>query len=45
MFVVFNQSKAVACFKEQVEAVDYWRQNGGTIILYPDLGPDDVMIY
>ena len=44
MFVVFLNSVAIACFSEQAEAVEYWRQHGGTIILYPDMGADDVVI-
>ena len=44
MFVVFRNSLAVAMFETQENAVDYWRIHGGTIILYPDLGPDDVFI-
>lgn len=44
MFVIFNNSIAIACFSKQDEAVDYWKTNGGTIILYPDLGPEDVII-
>ncbi len=45
MFVVFKESQAIAAFKNQADAVDYWRDNGGTIILYPDLEEDDVVIY
>lgn len=44
MFVIFNNSTAIACFEHQEDAVAYWHSNGGTIILYPDLGPDDVHI-
>lgn len=44
MFVVFDNSIAIACFSEQEEAVKYWKINGGTIILYPDLKPGDVLI-
>ena len=45
MFVVFKNSLAIACFEEQAVAVEYWRVNGGTIILYPDLGPEDIHLY
>ena len=44
MFVVFNNSVAIACFEEQAGAVAYWREHGGTIILYPDLKSGDVYI-
>lgn len=44
MFVVFQNSLAIACFSDKEDAVEYWRIHGGTIILYPDLGPDDVFI-
>lgn len=45
MFVVFQNSLAIACFEEQDRAVQYWRTNGGTIILYPDLSPEDVHLW
>lgn len=44
MFVVFKDSEAIAAFDNQSDAVNYWRSHGGTIVLYPDLEPDNVFI-
>lgn len=44
MFVVFNNSIAIACFEKQADAVSYWEKNGGTIILYPDMSREDIVI-
>ena len=44
MFVVFDNSIAIACFENQDDAVEYWHVHGGTIILYPDLGREDIVI-
>ena len=44
MFVVFNNSVAIACFDKQEQAVSYWREHGGTIILYPDMKPEDITV-
>ena len=37
MFVIFDNGKPVVSFTNQDSAVDYWKTNGGTIVLYPDL--------
>jgi len=44
MFVVFNNSTAIAAFETQAEAVEYWRINGGTIILYPEMSKEDLCL-
>ena len=44
MYVVFNNSIAIAAFETENEAVSYWRNNGGTIILYPDLKKEEVCL-
>lgn len=44
MFVVFNNSIAIACFEKQADAVFYWEEHGGTIILYPDMSREDIII-
>jgi nitrous oxide reductase accessory protein NosL len=44
MFVIFHNSIAIACFSKQEDAVDYWRENGGTIILYPEMKQEDILI-
>ena len=44
MYIIFENSIAVAYFDTQKEAVSYWRQYGGIIVLYPDLRECDVFI-
>ena len=45
MYVVFKESIAVKAFENQDEVVAWWRENGGTIIYYPDLTIDSVIIH
>ena len=45
MYVVFRNSHAIACFEDKDAAVSYWREHGGTIILYPDMSPTDIIIW
>lgn len=44
MFVIMKESIAIACFEKQSDAVEYWKQHGGTIVLYPDLDKDSIVI-
>jgi len=44
MFVIFENGTATCSFQTMEDAVAYWEESGGTIVLYPDLTASSVRV-